>query len=234
MNAGDVMTRNVITVTPETTVPDLVTILLSRNISGVPVVDADGRLVGVVTEGDLIRRSEIGTERKRGGWLGFFTATVTMAQDYVRSHATKVADLMTPDVVAVGRDTPLAEIADLMEERHVRRLPVVADGRVVGIVSRANLLRAWASLPAEAAPAAGDDAAIRTALLAEFDKHVWSRRPENSVVVTDGIVHLWGLAATDEEKRALELAAEHTPGTKAVRNHIVVLAAEPYPLLLGA
>jgi signal-transduction protein with cAMP-binding, CBS, and nucleotidyltransferase domain len=121
-----------------------------------------------------------------------------------------------------------------MEERHVRRVPVVEDGKVIGIVSRANLLRAWASLPEEAAPANADDATIRNALLEELTHQAWSRRPENSVVVTEGIVHLWGLAATEEEKRALELAAERTPGAKGVRNHIVVLAAEPYPLLLGA
>ena len=157
-----------------------------------------------------------------------------MAEDYVRSHGTKVRDLMTPVVVAVRADAPLSEVADLMEERHVRRVPVVEDGKVVGIVSRANLLRAWASLPAEAAPVTADDATIRTTLLDELSHQAWSRRPENSVVVTEGVVHLWGLAATEEEKRALELAAEHTPGTKAVRNHIVVLAAEPYPLLLGA
>jgi CBS domain-containing protein len=234
MNAGDVMTRNVVTVTPETTVPELVKILLSRNISGVPVVDTDGTLVGIVSEGDLVRRAELGTERKRGAWLSFFTATATMAEEYVKSHGTKVSDLMSPGVVAVARDTPLLEVADMMEERHIRRVPVVEDGKVVGIVSRANLLRAWASLPAEPAPASADDAAIRTAILSELSHQAWSRRPENSVVVTDGVVHLWGLAATEEEKRALELAAERTTGAKGVRNHIVVLNAEPYPLLLGA
>jgi CBS domain-containing protein len=233
MNAGDVMTRSVVTVSPDTTVPELVQILLGRNISGVPVVDAAGLVVGIVTEGDLVRRAELGTERKRGGWLAFFTATATMAQEYMRSHGTKVSDLMTPGVIAVAKDTPLVDVADLMEEKHIRRVPVVEDGRVIGIVSRANLLRAWASLPAEAAPASTDDAAIRAALLEELSQQAWSRRPENSVVVSDGTIHLWGLAATEEEQRALELAAERTPGAKAVRNHIVVLAAEPYPLLLG-
>jgi CBS domain-containing protein len=234
MNAGDVMTGTVVTVTPETAVADLVNILLSRNISGVPVVEPDGRLAGIVTEGDLLRRTELGTERKRGAWLAFFTATATMAEDYVRSHGTKVRDVMTPGVVAVVRDTSLAEVASLMEDNKIRRVPVVDGGKVVGIVSRSNLLRAWASLPAQQAPASADDAAIRTALLAELAKQSWSHRPENSIVVADSTVHLWGLAATEEEKRALELAAERTPGTKSVRNHIVVLAAEPYPLLLGA
>jgi CBS domain-containing protein len=231
MNAADIMTRNVVTVTPETTVAALVDILLSRNISGVPVVDADGTIVGIVTEGDLVRRAELGTERKRGAWLTFFTGTATLAEDYVRSHGTRVADLMSPGVVAVARDTPLAEIADLMEEHHVRRVPVVADSLVVGLVSRTNLLRAWASLPAEPVPVNADDYTIRTALLAELSHQSWSNRPENSIVVTDGIVHLWGLAGTDEERRALELAAERTAGTKSVRNHIVVLASEPYPMM---
>jgi CBS domain-containing protein len=233
MNAADIMTRNVVTVTPETTVAALVHILLSRNISGVPVVEADGTIVGIVTEGDLVRRAELGTERKRGGWLTFFTGTATLAEDYVRSHGTRVADLMQSGVVAVAPDTSLAEIADLMDEHHVRRVPVVSDSRVVGIVSRANLLRAWASLPAEPVPDNTDDATIRTTLLAELSHQSWSRRPENSIVVTDGIVHLWGLAATDEERRALELAAERTPGTKSIRNHVVVLASEPYPMMLG-
>jgi CBS domain-containing protein len=234
VQARDVMTGSVVTVTPETTVPALVNLLLSRNISGVPVVDAAGALVGVVTEGDLVRRAELGTERKRGAWRAFFTGTATLAEDYVRSHGTRVSDLMTTNVVTVRPEAPLSEIADLMELRKIRRVPVVDGGRVVGIVSRANLLRAWASLPVEAAPPTADDAAIRARLLAELDRETWSRRPENSVVVTDGVVHLWGLAATDEERRALELAAERTPGTRQVRSHLVVLAAEPYPLLLGA
>lgn len=234
MNAADVMTANVITVTPDTTVPELVNLLLSRNISGAPVIDEAGTLVGIVTEADLMRRAELGTERRRGAWLSFFTGSATMAGDYVRSHATKVRDIMSPGVVAVGRDTPLSEVADLMEERHVRRVPVVEAGRVVGIVSRANLLRAWASRAVDAAPATADDAAIRAELLRELTQQSWSRRPENSVVVTDGVVHLWGLAGTEEEKRALELAAETTRGVRGVRDHIVVLAAEPYPLILGA
>jgi len=233
MNAADIMTRNVVTVTPDTTVAALVQILLSRNIGGVPVVGAEGAIVGIVTEGDLVRRAELGTERKRGAWLTFFTGTATLAEDYVRSHGTLVKDLMSPGVVAVAPDANLSKIADLMEQHHVRRVPVVADGRVVGIVSRANLLRAWASLPSQPVPANSDDYTIRTALLAELSHQSWSNRPENSIVVANGVVHLWGLAGTEEERRALELVAECTPGTKSVRNHIVMIATQPYPMMLG-
>jgi len=235
MKAADVMTRDVVSVHPDTPVPDLVKLLLSRSISGAPVVDKDGMLVGIVTEGDLIRRAELGTEKRRGGWVSFFTGTAVLAREYVQSHGIVVSDIMTSGAVAVAPETPLSEVADLMEGRRVKRLPVIQDGRVVGIISRANLLRAWASVTTTtAAPAKTDDASIRDALLAELAQQAWSRRPENSVVVTDGVVHLWGLAGTDEEKRALELAASRVAGVKGVESHLVVLTAEPYPLLLGA
>ncbi|HET9018941.1 MAG TPA: CBS domain-containing protein [Acetobacteraceae bacterium] len=235
MKAADVMTRDVVTVHPETPVPDLVKLLLARGISGAPVVDKDGVLVGMVTEGDLVRRAELGTEKRRGGWAAFFTGTAVLAREYVQSHGVQVNDIMTQGAAAVAPETPLAEVADTMEQRRVRRVPVVENGRVVGVVSRANLLRAWASMPAvPTAPGKTDDTAIRDALLAELAHQAWSRRPENSVVVTDGVVHLWGLAGTEEEKRALELAASRTAGVKGVESHLVVLTAEPYPLLLGA
>jgi CBS domain-containing protein len=234
MNAADVMTRQVITVTPDTPVPAIIQLILTHGISGLPVLDGE-KLVGVVTEGDLVRRAELGTEHKRGAWRAFITGTATLARDYVRSHGTSARDLMN-DPVVVQPETPLAEIADLMEEKHIRRVPVVQDGRVVGIVSRRNLLRALASLekPDAERGAEASDSALRDAILKELSRQNWSRRPENSVVVTEGVVHLWGLAGTEEEKRALELLVEKVPGVLAVRNHVVVLEAEPYPLLLGS
>jgi CBS domain-containing protein len=227
MNAGDVMTRNVVTVSPDTTVPELVKILLSRNISGVPVVDNDGTLVGIVTEGDLVRRSELGTERKRGGWLAFFTATATMAQDYVRSHGTKVSDLMTPGVVAATRDTPLAEVADMMEERHVRRVPVVEDGKVIGIVSRADLVRAIAAAnPATETEA--DDVAIHRQLLSELRHEEWAKLGAIEIAVRNKIVHLFiGAEQPVEERQALRVAAENTPGVRGIEEHILPVPAMP-------
>jgi CBS domain-containing protein len=235
MNAGDVMIREVVTVGPDTPVLQIVQLLLSRGISGVPVVDEDGGLVGVVSEGDLLRRVEIGTEKRRGSWRAFFTGTATLAEEYVRSRGTVARDIMTREVVSVARTTPLADIAELMEQRHIKRVPVLEDGRLVGLVSRSNLLRAFASQHAEPGPgAAADDTAIREALLAELGRQTWSRRAENTVVVTDGVVHLWGLVATGEELRALELAAHGVAGVKAVRNHMIVLSEEPYPLFPGS
>ncbi len=227
MKAGDIMTRDVVTVGPDTPVGNIVQLLLTRGITGVPVVDEAGALVGVVSDGDLLRRVELGTEKTRG-WRTFFTGTAALAEDYVRSHGTLARDIMTRDVYSVGRDTPLAEVAELMEERRVKQVPVLEDGKLTGMVSRANLLRAFASLHHEAGPAGPvDDGSIREALLSELSHQSWSRRAENTIVVTDGIVHLWGLVATPEELRALELAAQGVPGVKAVRNHMIVLSEEP-------
>jgi CBS domain-containing protein len=235
MNAGDVMIREVVTVGPDTPVLQIVQLLLARGISGVPVIDDEGALVGVVSEGDLLRRVEIGTEKHRGGWRAFFTGTATLAEEYVRSRGTVARDIMTREVVSVARTTPLGDIAELMEQRHIKRVPVLEEGRLVGLVSRSNLLRAFASQRAEpGAVVAADDTAIREALLAELGRQSWSRRAENTVVVTDGIVHLWGLVATPEELRALELAAQGVAGVKAVRNHMIVLSEEPYPLFPGS
>jgi len=235
MNAGDVMTLDVVTVSPDTPVLQIVKLLLSRGISAVPVVDEAGALAGIVSEGDLLHRVELGTEKHRGSWRAFFTGTATLAEEYVRSHGTVARDIMTREVVSVARGTKLAEVADIMEHRRIKRLPVLEDGRLVGIVSRANLLRAFASqLPDQPPEVAADDPAIRAALLAELGRQSWSRRAENTIVVTDGVVHLWGLVATPEELRALELAATGIAGVKAVHNHMIVLSEEPYPLFPGS
>jgi len=235
MNAGDVMTPEVVTVSPDTPVLQIVQLLLARGISAVPVVDESGTVAGMVSEADLLHRVELGTEKRRPGWRAFFTGTATLAEDYVRSHGSVARDVMTREVVSVTPATPLAELADLMEHEHIKRVPVLENGRLVGIVSRANLLRAFASQKqAEPGPGvAADDAAIRAALLAELGRQTWSRRAENTVVVSDGAVHLWGMVATAEEFRALELAAQGIPGVQAVHNHLIVLAEEPYPLFPG-
>lgn len=231
MKAQDIMTKEVVTIVADTPVPAIVHLLLARAISGVPVIDADRHVLGIVSEGDLLRRAELGTERRLGAWREFFTGAAALAQDYVRTHGTTARDVMTKDPVCVAPETPLADIADLMEDKRIKRVPVVADGRLVGLISRANLLRAYASvLDASASPAAAADGAIRDRLLNELAHQSWSRRSENSIVVTAGVVHLWGLVGTPEESRALELAATSVPGVKSVANHTIILSEEPYPL----
>lgn len=227
MRAQDVMTTHVITVTPDTTVLDAAKLFVEHRISGAPVVAADGTVVGVLSEGDLLRRVEIGTDgAHRTSWLDFFTDNSAVA--YVKSHAQRVADVMTPEVIGVEVDTPLAEIATLLESRGIKRVPVLKDRKLAGIVSRSNLLQALASSQSvNALNVSSSDREIREQLMKELEGRPWAFAGRN-VVVSDGVVHLWGVFRSMEAVQAVRVAAERIPGVKEVQDH-----TEPYPLAPG-
>lgn len=224
MRAADVMTTQVITVRPETSVQELATTLSEQAISGVPVVDADNRLVGIVTEGDLLHRAETGTEHRtqhrRHRWLESLATDRALARDYIKSHSRSVKDIMTHDVVSVDEGTELGEVADLLETKRIKRVPVLRDGKLVGIVSRANLVRA---LAAARAPAAGDgdDRSIRAKLLSELSGQEWANVWAADIIVRDKVVHLWFTEdQAEEERQAVRVAAENTAGVSRVEEHI--------------
>ncbi len=222
MNVADVMTRPVISVTPETTVAEAARLMLEHHISGLPVVDAGGAVVGMVTEGDMLRRVETGTERQHARWLEFLIAPGRLAQEYASANARKVGEVMSPDVASVAPKDPLARVVELMERRHIKRLPVVEKGRLVGIVSRANLVRALLrNLPKPAARSRAGDAEIRNNILAEIAKQPWGPRASVDVTVHAGIAELHGSITDDRERNALQVLAENVPGVKAVRDHLV-------------
>jgi CBS domain-containing protein len=221
MQASDVMTTNVVTVSPETRVEQIAALLLERRISGVPVVNADGRLVGIVTEGDLMRRPEMGTERHRGWWLRFFGDERARAEEYARAHGSRAEQVMTRNVITVTEETPVNEIARLLEEHHIKRVPVVRDGRVVGIVSRANLLHGLAAQPEPAPPVRPmDDRSIREAVLGALERDGWTAHGRLNVIVRNGVVELWGLVDSDESRRAIRVAAENVPGVVGVKDNL--------------
>lgn len=226
MNAADAMTRSVVSVGSDATILQAIRLMLQHGISGLPVLDDGGRLVGIVTEGDLLRRAETGTERRRPRWLEFLLGPGRLAGDYVQTHGRKVGEVMTRDVVTVAETTPLAEVVRIMEQRRVKRLPVTRDGALVGIISRANLLRALAVAAAETGPALDTDAAIRDRLAAEVEKQNWAPPTIPNFVVRNGVVHIWGLVTSDQQRAALKVMAENVPGVKAVRDHLVWI--EPY------
>jgi CBS domain-containing protein len=232
MRAMDVMTTDVISVDPDTTVQALATLLAERGISGAPVVDAGGRLVGIISEGDLLHRAEIGSARRhrvrrRSWWLDHFASD--LARDYVKSHGRTVKDIMTRDVVIVTEDTELAEVAALLEAKRVKRVPVMREDKVVGIISRANIVRAvGATKGAPAREGEGDDRSIRAHLLAELSNEEWAKVWPEDIIVRDGIVHFWISEDEPPEKRqALRVAAETIPGVRGVEEH--VLPAPFYP-----
>lgn len=222
MQAKDVMSSPVVTVGPDESVHAVARLLLEQRISAVPVVDSERKLVGILSEGDLIHRAEIGTEHApRSWWLSLVADGAEAARHYVKSHGMKVADLMTRDVVTVGEETSLTDIAELLEEKHIKRVPVVRDGVVVGIVSRANLLQALTAHKARPlAPASRDDRTIRENLVAKLGEEPWANAASLNVIVTDGVVHLWGFVDSSDQRRALRVLAESVEGVKGVEDHL--------------
>lgn len=226
MNASDVMVSNVITVGPDACVQEVAGILLENRISAVPVVNDRKEILGIVSEGDLMRRVEAGTERRRSWWLGLFASNEILASEFSRSHARRVTDVMTQPVVTVTPDTPLSEVATMLETHGIKRVPVVRDGKVVGIVSRANLLQALATAGKAVGPAAAvDDATLRAAIMAALKTKIWTRPALLNVIVQDGTVDLWGMVDSLEEKKAVRIAAEVVPGVRAVNDNLMVQPA---------
>lgn len=219
MRVGDVMTRKVISVATNDTIVKAVRLMLQNRISGLPVVNTAGKLAGIVTEGDFLRRGEIGTQRQRPKWLEFLIGPGRLAEEYVHASGRKVEEVMTPDPVTVTEDDALETVVELMERRHIKRLPVLRDGEMVGIVSRANLMHALASLARDAQATASGDAAIREGILTALAKQRWA--PGINVVVTKGVAELWGTILDEREREACVVVAENTPGVKQVHDHLV-------------
>jgi CBS domain-containing protein len=225
MKAADIMTRPVITVTPQTWIAEAARLMLQFHISGLPVVDDAGRVVGIVTEGDLLRRSELGTEHQHTRWVELLIGPGRLARDYVDAHARTVGEVMSEDVAFVTSETTLPGLVRLMEKRQVKRVPVIDNGALVGIVSRANLVRALVHTMTgtAAAEAAGDhsDSEIRERILGEIAKEPWGPRCSVDVTVEAGAVELHGSITDERERAALHVVAENTPGVKTVRDRLV-------------
>jgi CBS-domain-containing membrane protein len=225
MIASDVMTRNVISVPPDATIAEAVELMLERGISGLLVVDSSSTLVGIVTEGDLLRRDEIGTRRHRSWWLRLIASPSRQAADFTRTHGRKVADVMTHDLLTVDSQAPLTDIVALMEEHRVKRVPVLEGDRVVGVVSRADLLRALSVAAREHGAVAAEDGTIRDHILTTLSHESWAPRTTLNITVVNGVVDLWGTISNDQERRAICVMAENTPGVKKVIDHLVFVEA---------
>jgi CBS domain-containing protein len=219
MHVHHIMTRKVISVAPETTIVEAANLMLREHISGLPVVDKEGAIVGIVSEGDFLRRSEIATPRKRGRLLTFFLGYAGSAEDYVREHGRKVSEVMTASPITVSEDTPLPELVSLMESNNIKRVPVVRDGKLVGIVSRSNLLQAVASLAREVPDPTADDNHIRRRIIDEIEKHDWCPIAL-TVMVRNGIAHLSGAITDERSRQAAIVAAENVQGVVKVHDHL--------------
>lgn len=221
MKAMDVMTREVVSIGPDASVLEAVRLMLQHKISGLPVIDAAGKLEGILTEGDFLRRAETGTERKRSRFVEFLLGPGRLAEDYSRASGRKVSEVMTLDVYTVAEDAPLEQVVHLMERHRIKRLPVVRDGKVTGIITRANLMRAVANLALAAHPVAAGDATIREQLITELRKQPWAPVGLIDVVVKDGVVKLSGALTDERQRQAIRIAAENIPGVKKVEDQLV-------------
>lgn len=219
LTAAHVMTNNVISVPPEMPVQDIAKLLYTHRISGLPVVDADGCIVGIVSEGDLIRHVEAIGEQRRSWWLMLFSGESELARDYAKAHGRTARDVMTSKVITVDEATPLAEIAMILERHRIKRVPVLRCSKLVGIVARSNLLQALATADVRK-PVSSDDSTIREKLTDELKAQPWVRLVMMNVVVENGIVHLFGFVRTEEERNAVCVAAQNVPGVKGVEDHL--------------
>jgi CBS domain-containing protein len=221
MQAQDIMTRDVATVRPDATLSEAIALMLDRRVSGVPVVAEDRTLVGVLTEGDLLRRAETGTEKTHSRFVDFILGPGRLAAEYVRANSRQVSDLMTTDVVTVEAGTPLAEVVALMETRRIKRVPVVRDGAMVGLLSRSDLLRALgAALARSATPEPLTDVEIHDRIVTEFAHHPWARSGGITVDVIDGVVVLEGSIMDDRDRAAMKVVAQNVAGVRAVRDEL--------------
>jgi hypothetical protein len=227
MIVADVMTPNVISVSPDSTVEDAARLMLERHVSGLFVVDKAGALAGVVTEGDMLRRNEIGTGGRERAWLmRMLVSPARQAEEFTRSHGRHVRDVMTPDVIAVAHDAPLEDVVRTMETKRIKRLPVTRDGHVVGVVSRSDLMRALIAHARGTAPVAGDDTSLRQTILAALKAQSWAPATTVNVTVNKGVADIWGSVTNEAERHAIRVVVENTPGIGAVHDHLVFI--EPY------
>jgi CBS-domain-containing membrane protein len=222
MKARDVMVSPVITTTPSASVKEVARILLDNHISAVPVVDKGGRVVGIVSEGDLMRRADLGTERHRAWWLAaLFVDEEALAGEYIKAHSQKVADVMTKRVITADPNSALQEIAALLEKHSIKRVPIVENEALVGIVSRANLIQALAA-DRKGLDIPVPDTKLRDKLMSHLKAQPWAHTALLNVTVNDGIVDIWGITRSEAEKKALRVAAESTPGVRAVNNNVIM------------
>lgn len=222
MKASDIMSTDVVTVGPKASVQEVAELLIKHRISGVPVVDENGHVVGLVSEGDLLRRADAGTGHERSWWLKLLLGSEGLAREYIHEHSPEVADVMSREIITASPDALVSDLAEILEKHRIKRLPIVKDGKLVGIVSRANLLHALVSLREHIPERPVADSELREAILTRMRAEPWIGTNLVNVTVAKGTADVWGIVDTSAEKKALRVLIETTPGVKTVNDNIIV------------
>lgn len=228
MKAMDVMVRDVVTIGPDADIAEAAKLLVERDISALPVLDADKNLVGIISEADLLHREEIGTATPRPWWLEAITPATTLAAEFAAAHGKKVSEVMSTRVISCSEDAPLAEVAATLERHRIKRVPILRDGQLVGIVSRANLIQALATAAPEPSPTVETDRVIRDEVLKRLGAQAWTDFDSRNIIVKDGKIHIWGLVGSEEERKALHALAENVPGATGVVDELIPSYANVY------
>ncbi len=229
MKASEIMTREVATVAPTTPVREIAVIMAQKRVSGLPVVSAEGQILGIVSESDLLHRAELGTDQLPRSWLRVFADSDQLAREYTRTHGLKAHDVMSRHVVSVKDDAELQRVADVLDKHKIKRVPVVRDGKLVGIITRGDLVRALSTLHTQAAAKQLDDGALQSTLLEKIRKQPWLDASYVNVMVKDGAVELWGIVESEDKRRALRILVEEEPGVKNVADRLGI--GRPYTTL---
>jgi CBS domain-containing protein len=220
MHARDIMSTDVVCINAKESVFDAAQLMLGAGVSAVPVVNDKGTVVGIVSEADLLRRVEIGTAAKKSWLARLVSSEGAAAHEFVAAHGRRIADVMTREVVTAGEDAPLGELVDLMERRKIKRVPIVREGVLAGVVSRSDLLRAVLSREPDQPVLQPTDRALRELVVAALENQPWTSKWPVNVFANDGVVHLWGFVEGEEVRKAYRVAAENVPGVRRVKNHL--------------
>ncbi len=222
MKAQDIMTRDVATVRPDTAVGDIAALMLEKRISGVPVLSDSGMIIGMVSESDLLHRAEVGTERKRGWWLRTFADSDALAREYAKAHGLKAHEVMSRPVISVRDDAELRDVADILDSQRIKRVAVVHEGRLVGIITRSDLVRALSQAQIVGAAKKVDNAALHKTLHERMRAQSWLNDSYINVIVNDGVVELWGFVVTPDQHNALRALVGETDGVRRIEDKLSV------------
>lgn len=219
MKAHEVMSRNVISVKPSTLVREVAALLAEKRISGVPVVSEDGQVVGIVSETDLLHRAELGTDKPRKSWMTIFADADQLARDYTKTHGLHASQIMSRHVVSVSDETELRDVVNMFDRHRFKRIPVIRDGKLVGMITRGDVVRALNRQSPAVSGGQVSDADLQQTLLKKIRDTKWLFDSFLNLAVKDGVVELWGMVGSDDQRKALTVIIEETPGVKRISDN---------------
>lgn len=218
MKARDIMAKPVLTVKPSTSVSELARLLIDKRISGLPVVDDHDSLVGIVSETDLLHRAETGTEQRRKWWVQMLMDGDTLARDFVKTHGTRTSDIMSPFVITVAAEADLAQVAQTLDTNNIKRVPVMEGDKLVGIITRGDLVRALIASRTKEQSAGLDDVALQKRIMERIERQPWLNQTYLSAAVLDGVVELAGFVTSEAQHQALRVLVEEVGARRIVDN----------------